>query len=94
MNKSNIIAAVILGAAAGVALIRFFNMPDEERARYFSHLKNTTHILLDDAEETVEKVEHYMDEIKSKEENEWIDKLYILKKMFKDLYGSEQHFLL
>ena len=61
---------------------------------YFSHLKNTTHSFLDDAEETVEKVEHYMDEIKVKGENEWIDKLYILKKMFKDLYGSEQHFLL
>ena len=94
MNRSNTIAAVILGAAAGVALIRFFNMPKEKRDIYFSHLKNTTHILLDDAEETVEKVEHYMDEIKSKDENEWIDKLYILKKMFKDLYGSEQHFLL
>ena len=94
MNKSNTIAAVILGAAAGVAFIRFFNMPKEERERYFSHLKNTTHILLDDAEETVEKVEHYMDEFKSKDENEWIEKLYILKRMFKDLYGSEQHFLL
>lgn len=94
MNKSNTIAAVILGAAAGVALIRFFNMPKEKRDAFFSHLKNTTHILLDDAEETVEKVEHYMDEIKLKNEDEWIDKLYILKRMFRDLYGSEQHFLL
>jgi hypothetical protein len=94
MNKSNTIAAVILGAAAGVALIRFFNMPKEKRDAFFSHLKNTTHILLDDAEETVEKVELYMDEIKSKGEDEWIDKLYILKRMFRELYGSEQHFLL
>ena len=31
----------------------------------------------------MEKVEHYMDEFKSKGEDEWIDKLYILKKMFK-----------
>ncbi|MEO8765906.1 MAG: YtxH domain-containing protein [Ginsengibacter sp.] len=94
MNKSNIIASVILGAAAGVALIQFFNMPKEKKDDYFLHLKNTTHSLLDEAEETVEKVEQYMDEIKSKGENEWIDKLYILKRMFKDLYGSEQHFLL
>ena len=94
MNKSNTVAVVILGAAAGVALVRFFNMPKEKRDAYFSHLKNTTHILLDDAEETVEKVEQYMDEIKSKSENEWIDKLYILKRMFRDFYGSEQHFLL
>jgi hypothetical protein len=41
----------------------------------------------------VEKVEHYMDEYKSKGENEWIDKLYILKKMFKNLYGSGKHYL-
>ena len=94
MNKSNTIAAVILGAAAGVALISFFNMPKEERDEFFSHLKNTTHNLLDNAEETVEKVEHFMGEIKSKGEDEWIDKLYILKKMFRELYGSERHFLL
>ena len=94
MNKSNTVAAIILGAAAGVALIRFFSMPKEEREAFFSHLKNTTHGLLDDAEETVEKVEHFMGEIKSKGEDEWIDKLYILKKMFKELYGSERHYLL
>ena len=94
MNKSNTIAAVILGAAATVALIRFFNMPKERRDAFFSHLKDTTETLLDDAEETVEKVEQYMDEIKSKGENEWIDKLYVLKRMFRDFYGSERHFLL
>ena len=94
MNKSNVIAAVILGAAAGVALIEFFKMPKEKRDDFFSHLKNTTHELLDNAEETVEKVEHYMGEVKSKGENEWIDKLYVLKRMFRDLYGSEKHYLL
>lgn len=94
MNKPNTIAAVILGAAVGVALIRFFNMPKEERDLYLSHLKNTTHQLLDDADNTVEKVEHYMADIKNKGENEWIDKLYILKRMFRDLYGSEKHYLL
>ena len=94
MNKSNTVAAVILGAAAGVALIRFFNMPKEKRDAFFSHLKNTTHNLLDEAEETVEKVEQYMDEIKAKGEDEFIDKLYVLRRMFKDLYGSQEHFLL
>ncbi len=69
-------------------------MPKEEREQFCNHLKNQTHLLLDNAEDTVEKVEHYMDEFKSKGENEWIDKLYILKKMFKNLYGSEKHYLL
>jgi hypothetical protein len=94
MNKPNTVAAVILGAAVGVALIGFFNMSKEERALYLSHLKNTTHQLLDDADNTVEKVEHYMADIKNTGENEWIDKLYILKRMFRDLYGSEKHYLL
>lgn len=94
MTQSNMVAAVILGAAAGVALIEFFNMSKEKREAFFSHLKNTTHELLDNAEETVEKVEHYMGEVKSKGENEWIDKLYVLKRMFRDLYGSEKHYLL
>jgi len=94
MAKSNTIAAFILGAAAGVALLKYCNMPKEKRDAFFSHLKNTTNDLLDNAEVTVEKVEHFMDEIKSKGENEWIDKLYILKKMFREFYGSEKHYLL
>ncbi|HEU5364597.1 MAG TPA: hypothetical protein VFU62_03645 [Hanamia sp.] len=94
MAKTNRIAAIILGAAAGVALVKFLSMPKEQRDQFFANIKSKTSELLDNAEETVEKVEHYMDEYKSKGENEWIDKLYILKKMFKNLYGSEKHYLL
>ena len=94
MAKTNRIAAIILGAAAGVALVKFLSMPKEQRDQFFANIKIKTSELLDNAEETVEKVEHYMDEYKSKGENEWIDKLYILKKMFKNLYGSEKHYLL
>lgn len=94
MAKTNKVAAIILGAAVGVALVKFFSMPEEEREEFCSHLKNQTYQLLDNAEDTVEKVEYFMDEYKSKGEDEWIDKLYILKKMFKDLYGSEKHSLL
>lgn len=94
MNKSNTIAAVILGAAAGVALLKFFSMPKEEKDAFLAHLKNTTNDLLDNAEDTVEKVEHYMGQIKAKGENQLVDKLYVLKNMFKDLYGSGQRYLL
>ncbi|MDQ2720355.1 MAG: hypothetical protein M3Z26_11435 [Bacteroidota bacterium] len=94
MAKTNKISAIILGAAAGVALVRFFNMPKADRDAFLAHLKNQTNQLLDNAENTVEKVEHFMNEFKAKGENEWIDKLYILKKMFKNLYGSDKHYLL
>ena len=94
MAKTNKVAAIILGAAAGVALIKFLSMPQEERNEFYAFLKDKTRQLLDNAEDTVEKVEHYMDEFKDKGEDEWIDKIYILKKMFKKLYGSERNYLL
>lgn len=94
MTKSNKIAAIILGAAGGFALIKFLSMPKEERNDFYNFLKNKTRELLDNAEETVEKVDHYMDEFKDKGKDEWIDKIYILKKMFKNLYGSDKQFLL
>jgi hypothetical protein len=94
MAKSNTIAAIILGASAGVALLKFFSMPKEDRDAFIDHLKIRTNALLDDAEQTVEKVERFMNEIKLKEEGELIDKLLVLKRMFKDLYGSEKHYLL
>ena len=94
MAKTNNVAGIILGAAAGVALFKFFSMPKERREEFCSHLKTRTNQLLDNAEETVEKVEQFMDEYKAKGENDWIDKLYIFKKMFKNLYGSDKHYLL
>ena len=94
MAKSNKIAAIILGAAGGFALIKFLSMPKEKRNEFYDYLIDKTHQLLDNAEETVEKVEHYMDEFKEKGEDEWIDKIYILKKMFKKLYGTDRHYLL
>lgn len=94
MAKSNTIAAIILGAAGGFALIKFLSMPQEKRNEFYGFLKQKTNELLDNAEGTVEKVEHYMDEFKDKGEGDWIDKIYILKKMFNNLYGSQKHYLL
>lgn len=94
MANSNKIAAIILGAAGGFALIKFLSMPKEDRNDFYRYIKNKTHDLLDNAEETVEKVEHYMDEFKEKGEDDWIDKIYILKKMFTNLYGTDKHYLL
>ncbi len=88
MAKSSTISAIILGASIGVALLKFYSMPKEERDEFFDQVKKQTDYLLDNAEDTVEKVEQFMGEIKSKDENEWIEKLYIVKKMFNDLYGK------
>lgn len=87
-NKTNKIAAIILGAAIGVALVRFFSMPEEERRELISKLKERTNELLSQSGQTVEKVDHFMAEYDQMDENAWIEKVLILKRMFKDLYSD------
>jgi hypothetical protein len=94
MNKSNTIGAVILGAAAGLALLKFFNMPEDERQEFISHLKNRAHDLLDDAEETVDKVKRSFAEIDAKQPSEWVDKLFVFKRLLTELFGSERRYLI
>lgn len=94
MNKSGTVAALILGASIGVALLKFYSMPKEERDEFLNHLKKTTSDLLDDAENTVEKVEQFMGEVKSKGDKAWIDKIYVFRKMYRDFYGSDKRYLL
>ncbi len=93
MANSNSIAAIILGAAVGLTLLRFFNLSKDERDQVLSDIKNKTHDLLDDAEATVEKVKHYVEELKSKRPDEWTDKIFVIKNMLKDLYGAEHRLL-
>jgi uncharacterized Rmd1/YagE family protein len=93
MAKSNSIAAIILGAAVGLTLLRFFNLSKAERNQVLADIKYKSHDLLDDAEATVEKVKHYVEELKSKSADEWTDKIFVMKNMLKDLYGAEHRLL-
>ncbi len=93
MAKSNSVAAIILGAAVGLTLIRFFNLSQEERDQVISDIKRKTNDLLDDAEATVEKVKQYVEELKSKRPDEWTDKIFVVRNMLKDLYGPEHRLL-
>ncbi len=92
MAKATTIGAIILGAAAGVALLKFFSMPQLERDEFVSHLKNRAHDLLDDAEGTLDKVKSHFAEIDTKENP--IDKLFVVKRLMTELFGSEKRFLI
>lgn len=94
MSRSNYIGALILGAAVGVALLKFYNMPKEERDEFLDYLKNRAHDLLDDAEETVEKVKQHFAEIDAKSPDEWVDKLFVVKRLLTNLFGSERRYLI
>ena len=90
MEKKTTIGMAILGAATAFAIYKFYSMSKEERDEFLHTVKEKTQNLLDDAENTVEKVEHYVAEIRTKGKEEWFDKLYLVKKMFTDLYVSDQ----
>ena len=92
MSKENTIGAILLGAAVGVALLRFYNMPEEERNEFISHLKNRAHELLDDTEGTMDRVKHHFAQIDVKENT--VDKLLGLKNLLTELFGSNRRFLL
>jgi len=94
MNKGNTIGALILGAAVGVALLKFYSMPPEERQEFMAHLKNKAHDLLDDAEGTVERIKDHFAEIDSKQPNEWVDKMFVIKRLLGELFGSERRYLM
>ena len=94
MARANYIGALILGAAVGVALLKFYSMPKEERDEFLDHLKDRAHDLLDDAEETVEKVKQHFAEIDTKQPDEWVDKLFVVKRLLTNLFGSERRYLI
>lgn len=93
MQRKTNIGLMIVGAAAAYAIYKFYSMPKEERDEFIDTVKTKTKNLLEDAENTVEKVEQYVEEIKSKGKEQWLDKLYLVKKMFSDLYVTDQNLI-
>jgi len=90
MERSKQVGAIIIGAATLLAIYKFYGMSKEERNEFFSHVRDKTQELLEDADNTVEKVQHYVVQMKDKNPDEWFDKLYLLRKMFSDFYGKKQ----
>lgn len=85
MSKEKTIGGIILGAAVGVALYKFFSMPEQERTEFIDHLKNRAHELLDDTEGTMNKVKDHFAEIDTKDHP--IDKLLVVKKLLSELFS-------
>ena len=83
--NSNRIEAIIFGAALGVAILRYFNMSEEDKKAFMTRLKDRVSVLLEDTEGTIEKVKDHFAEIDDKKE--WVDKAIILKKLLTTLFG-------
>jgi hypothetical protein len=85
MSKEKTVAAILLGAVAGVALYRFYTMPQEEKEEFIDHLKARAHDLLDDTEGTLHKVQHHFAQIDTKENA--VDKLLVVKNLLTELFS-------
>ena len=94
MSRSNTIGAIILGAAVGVAILKFFTMPDEEREELYCQLNNKAHDLLDDVEGTVDTIKQHFAEIDTKPEEEWVEKLIVFKRLLGNLFGTPRIFII
>ena len=94
MSRTNTLGALILGAAVGVALVKFFSMPEDEKEEFLTHLKTRAHDLLDDAEGTLNKVQNHFAEIDTKPSDAWVDKLFVGKRLITELFGSDKRFLI
>lgn len=94
MTKNDKIAMLILGAAATVAVIQFLNQPKEKKKEFVDYLKERTTELLDHTDDTVERVNGYLMDYDKQPVGAWVDKLYILKNMFRNLYKTEKKFFL
>jgi hypothetical protein len=84
--NSNRIEAIIFGAAIGVAILRYFNMSEEDKKDFMNRLKDRVSTLLEDTEGTIGKVKEHFEQIDSKDE--WVDKALILKKLLTTLFGT------
>lgn len=93
MASSNKIEAIILGAAIGVAVLKYFNMTQDEKDAFMNHLKERIHSLLEDTDGTVEKVKEHFAQIDKKGKDEWVGKAFILKKLLTTLFGTNGRML-
>ena len=88
MEMKQIIGLMLAGGAA-VAVYKLYNMPKEKRSEMLESLKKETLSFLEKAESSVDKVQHYMGQIREKNPDEWLDKAFIVKNMLSDFYRGK-----
>ena len=77
MTNPDKATVVLLAAAVGMALYKFYNMSQQERDDFYNTVKEKAQLLLKDTDQTVDTVKHYFGQIDSKEAV--ADKLLLFK---------------
>ncbi|MCO6498584.1 MAG: hypothetical protein J5I50_13085 [Chitinophagaceae bacterium] len=85
MTRNEKIAAVIIGAISAWAVYKIISMPDDERTELFDKVKKIISEALDNPDGTSDKINALLSDFDNNEDEDWIDRLYALRKMIKEL---------
>lgn len=88
MNRNMKIGMIVAGAAAGYALYRYYSLPKDKRDQLIADAKQSIDGFIHGAGETVEKLEHYVDDLGLSEQ--WKTKLTTIRNLFSELYKEKE----
>ncbi len=84
------LATFLLGAAAGAAIMKYNSMNDEEKEKMMSDLKAKADTVKNEAEEGINKLKDYFDELKTKGEEVMKDQLANTENLMNDLFNPKK----
>ena len=87
--SSKHIATFLLGAAAGVAALKYMNLSDEEKANLTATLKEKAESAKDKAEEGLDKLKEYFETLRSKGGDALKDVMADAEKAAQDLFNKK-----
>ncbi len=84
------IATFLLGAAAGIATMKYMSMSQEEKDKLAADLKDKANKVKDEAEKVMEKAKDYFEELKTKGSEAFKEHFSDAEKTMSDLFGKKE----
>lgn len=78
----------LLATGAAIAVYKLSQMTKEERNEWLGKIKDETLNFLEKADVSMNKVNHYLSQVKEKNPDQWVDKIMVVKNMVSDFYQS------
>ncbi len=84
------LATFLLGAAAGAAIMKYNSMSDEEKEKMMADLKAKADTVKNEAEDGINKLKDYFEELKTKGEEVMKDHLSNTENLMNDLFNPKK----
>ncbi len=88
--NSKHIATFLLGAAAGIAAMKYMSMSQEEKDKLAGDLKDKANKVKDEAEKVMDKAKEYFEELKTKGSEAFKEHFADAEKTMSDLFGKKE----